>query len=250
VVGHGGKEMSQQAISERVERAQRRQLRELFGTDDIAKAKEIAERGKQTDGMTPEDRKEFERLKRVEEARARSRQTQEQRVQQTLQTKEQRISELETELKQVKNQQLVQQQDATISNVAAEFIDGSFLKYARRELQDHIVALKNSDPDALKKFGPKDLKKFFQKLATEQPAFAKKPEEASTTTSETETTKPSVVRRPVTSGKGQPRPPNPPVAPDGPGMYKGKTIRPGQPNSMSNAELRAYMRETGQKLPY
>lgn len=260
VVGHGGKPMSQEAIAERTQRAIRANQRKLFGTTDEEEIKKIIERGKAKGNVMSDDQqKEYERLKRLEESRQRARMTAEQRRAKELEERDAQIAELKEQLKERDTQEAVRKQDAVITEAASPYIDDKYMKHARRDLGAHLLELQKEKPEQFAKFGPTQLKRWFEKYAQDYPAFAKQQEETTTTTTTeggdgdgkpaTTSTPSRPVRRPVTTTGKQARPPAP-APKDGPGMFKGKTVKPGQPNSMTKAELREYMKSQGRKLNY
>jgi hypothetical protein len=252
VVGHGGKAMGPEAIAERVERMRRKQLRELFGTDNEEEIKKIVARGNAKGiVISDEQQREFDRLKRLEEVRKRARLTAEQRTQKELEERDKEIETLRTQLKERDTQEAVKQQDQVIQEAAAPFIDAAYMKYARRDLAEYLNELKTSNPEQFGKFGAKQLERWFQKYSTDRPAFAKP---GNPVVKEPEATAPPTpsaptVRKVVTTTKTNARPPAPAVV-DGPGVWKGKTVKAGQPNSMNRAELREYAKAHNLKIGY
>ena len=245
VVGHGGKEIPPEAVSQRIERERRKLLRELTGKDvsSIEEAKAEISKGKMSDA----DKRELERLKRLEETRKRARLTNEQRVTQDLQAKEAEIAELKEQIRKRDEQVLIEQQDKSIAELSTAYIEPSMFKYAKRDLAEHLNNLQESDPEKFAKFGKSQMERWFQTYAKSNPQFAKKNEQAETKAKPTESAK--VVRKVVTTSKNGNSPP-PKANVETEGMYKGKTVKPGLPNSMNKAELREYARVKGVRLGY
>lgn len=251
VMGHGGKEMSAEAISDRVDRERKKLLRKYFGTDDETEAeKQLASMKEPGKKLSPDELKEFERLRRLEESRARARMTQEQRYQNEMKGKDDRIAELETEIKTMRTDAAVNEQDTKIVEAASKHIESKYLKYARRDLADELNEMKVKRPEQFKKFGDAQLNRWFEKYSKENPQFAKVAEDLG-----------DPEKKPAVASTGTPptrrvvKTPSPPASPpaaekDGPGVFNGKTVTPGKQNSMSKAELRAHMKAQGRTLPY
>lgn len=254
VVGHGGKPMSSEAISDRVARERKKFLREYFGTEDEEEAAKRAAKLKQPGKhMSPDDLKEFERLKRIEQARQRTRQTQEQRTKTDIETRDARIKELETEIHTMRTDAAVSEQDQKIADAASEYVDPKFMRYAKRDLAEHLIDLKNDKPEQFKKFGEASLKRWFEKYAKENPQFAKQAEASTGDPSPPAATTPapssSTVPKRVVVKSPAPKAPPKPAPKDTASTVGGKTIAPG-PNSMSKTELRAHLKSQGRRLPW
>lgn len=251
VVGHGGREMSGEAISARVERANKKQLREIFGTDDPDQIKAIVAKGKESGTVrTPAEQEEFDRLKRQESARTRARLTQQQRSDADIKTKDARILELEGQITRRDQDVAVSEQDSVINEAAQGHIEPGLMRHVRRDLAAHLTELQTSNPAAFAKFGPRQLGRYFERYAVDNPSFAvKAAQEEGSAPAPATPSKPAPVKRQVTTTKTHARPPAP-SAPDGPGSFNGKVVKPGQPNSMNKQELREYAKTQGHKLNY
>jgi hypothetical protein len=123
------------------------------------------------------------------------------------------------------------------------------MRYAKRDLAEYVNDLKETKPEQFAKFGPKQLERWFEKYSQEKPAFAAKKEEVPATHAPASNGATKPVRKPVTTTTRQARPPAP-AEKDGNGVFKGKTVKAGQPNSMNKSELREYYRSIGRKTPY
>jgi hypothetical protein len=256
VLGHGGKPMTEEAISERVERSRKSLLRDLAGTDDPEEVKKLIAKGKELGAFNKDQAEEYTRLKRQEEARKRARQTEQERVNADLATKDARIKQLEVQLKEQQQTELVHQQDSVISGAAQGYVAAQYMKHAKRDFAEAMVELFKKDAESFKKFGVKQTERWFEKWAKENPGLAKPAVDPSANGVDQASgapvvpaagTKP-VVKRTVTTTKAPARPPAPAGA-DQAGSFKGKTVKPGQPNSMTKQELNEYMRSQGMR-PY
>lgn len=244
--------MSEEAISARVQRALRKQLRDMFGTEDSEEAKKIAERGrKPVKELSPEEQKEFDKLRRDAAARRRGRMTQEQRLRSEIEERNATINKLQEENRGLREDNVSREQDARIDAIAAPFIDPADMRYVRRDLGDFLRDLRKNNPDKFKKFGDKQLANWFEAYAQEHPKFAKKAEEPPPPPAEPppagDPPKPRVVRT-VTTTRMPARTPSPDKSPKAPGTERGKTIRPG-PNQMSKDEVREAFRKHGVRYP-
>lgn len=271
-LGHGGKPMSAAAISERVERARAKLLREVFGRD-IKPEDAKALVAKVSDGvtLTKDEAATYARLKRQDEARARTRKTQEERQQAVLSEKDKELETLRTQIRERDQREAVAKQEQEIETAAgAAEVDPSRMKYAKFELAQHLKELQRDKPEAFKKFGKAQLTKFFADLVTREPIFKKVVSPDAPAPDAPPSTPPAgakdkadpppaappkakpkeepVVRK-VTTTSNNGRPPAP-APTDPPGTYKGKTVKPGQPNSMNRAELIEYHKAIGKPLSY
>jgi hypothetical protein len=125
---------------------------------------------------------------------------------------------------------LYEKQNAIVNGIATKHVEPRYLKFARRELAEH---LREIGPDAAKAYSEKELDRFFAKtLLKEFPEWAiSKP------------TPPAPKKLPITNG---PSPNRDKPSPNGGGNgATGKTARPGQPNSMTAAEVRDHARKLG-----
>lgn len=248
VIGRGGQEMSEEAISQRVERSIRSKFRALMGREATEEeVKQVIQKGLNAPNLTKEDVANYERLKRAEEARKRARQTQEERTNSELKKKDEELAALRQQLKERDERALVERQDASINEAAGQYVDTAYLNYARRDFAEAMVKLSKEDPEQFKKYGQKQVQRWFEKWAKEHPALAKAAEsqESQKPTGEQPQER-KVVQRPITTTKSAARPPASSSV-DAPGMYKGKTVKPGLPNSMNKQELAEYMRSQGLK---
>ncbi len=164
--------------------------------------------------------------------------------------------ELRARLEDLETGQVVSQQTEELQGIAGKFIKPKLVAYALRDFQVHVKTL---DPKEIEKITPAAIQRWFRKFADENEEFklvVPPPEDpnappvapAATPAVIEPAAKPPVRRMAITtSAAPKGGPPKPPVAKDEPGMYKGKTVRPGLPNSMNDQELKEYMKLTGHK---
>lgn len=168
-----------------------------------------------------------------------------------LQTAQARIAELEAMIAQHEEAKEHEQHEQVIGRVAGEVLAPKALRLFKLDLAQHVKKLHASNPELAEKFGERGIRRFADKWLKENPEFAKPSDTTQTTTADKPTTsaaKPAPtqtapVRRPVTTGAPQRRP-APPQVQAGDGLVNGKTLRPGQPNSMSSQEVAAHVKRT------
>lgn len=243
VEGAGGNTLEGKALTERLERERKKALKDEYGTDDPTEIQRIKEQRKANDD-------ELAKLRRREEARKRSLLTEEQRRVQDLAQKDKRIQELESQLTTFKQGQLVEQQDKIITTTAAKYVKPEFLKYAQRDLAEHIEKLAKDDPAALKKFTPAKLDSWLKKYAEDNTVFALPP--APDPNAPTEVKPPPAPAAPPrqrTITTANPPPKAKPAPTTGAGSTE-KTPIPGRPNSMNAKELNEYYKSKGMRKPY
>jgi len=203
--------MSLTAFNRRVQRASRSELRKLFGTDNIGDIVTMKQKLDSYEKEREEARqKSLSEIDKLREEAAVERKARE--------VAEARTSELQED-------RLASQEDVHIRSIADEYIAPKYYKYAARDLREHLVETYDNDYD---KVTDKVLKAWFKEYAEGNPELAVKSQEAE---------KPVA---PITNGPVGTRPAAPPSG--GPG---GKDVRPGRPNSMSNAEWMAYRKQNG-----
>lgn len=204
--------MSKQALTKRLDRHTKKELRERFGTDDYAKIKADL------------DELATFRAKKEEERQAAL--TKEQKLQEERDKEKKRADEAEAKLQKEHDSKVFAEYDNTAKEVFADKVAPKHMKRAMRELKEHVLGLEeNETPN-----DPKKAKKVFEKWTKdwleENPEFAKPVEEPK--------------KIPLTTGS------NPNAKREkGDAQLASKTAKPGQVNSMSKAEYAAYKRERG-----
>lgn len=223
------------ALEKRMSRASRAgaasALKDIFGTDDVEKARASKAEGDKA-------------LKTVEDKR-RSEMTEIERLKTEKQEAEQRASAAEQRAVELEDSAALTETSRAIDDVAAKYVDGKYLRIARQDFADHLAD--KYKPEELAKLvgdaAQKECDEFMAKWAKDNPRLSKEPAPATPVTP----TPPAKV--PVTTGSKTPqgRGPNPRPAPksfeDGP--WKGKTLAPGHPNSMSAQEVAEWKRQKG-----
>jgi hypothetical protein len=254
-VGHGGAQMSPEAISERVARAERSVLKKIFDEDiDVETAKALVAKAKGKTLLSDEEKKEFDRLRRLEEIRKRSRQTEAQRIEAAMKEKDEENKRLKAQLKERETGEVLRKQDEIVVTTATSYVDPKFVKYAKRDFAEFVNTLAKEDPAKFAKFDQKATDKWFAEYAKTNPQFAKPAappagaSEGSAGASGQGGAKPpsQPTKRVVTTTKTGARPPAAPVN-SGAGSLTGKTPKPGLPNSMNKSELRQYMQSKGMR---
>lgn len=210
-------EMSQKALKSRLDRHSKKSLRDRFGTDDPdaiqAKldkldAMEKAEESKRLAEMTENDRLK-EQLATEQKARAAA---------------EQRYSDM-------RERQVLEQEDRRVLGIAEKFIKPKFIKRWIPDLAAHIAGLDEED-----------LRNPEQVIESWCRAQAEENPEISVASPPPAPPAPPVPppRVPITTG---PEATKPTVTPSGAALSK--TAAPNQPNSMSDSEWKKYKRDNG-----
>lgn len=256
VVGHGGKPMSQQAISERVERERRKWLREEYGTDDPKQVEEVRARRKREADEREAREKEYQRLKAEEEKRKRAAMSEQDRLKADLAKKEAELQAAKQQITELRTGTLAEKQEQVISAAATKYIDPDALDLVKYKLARHFSSM---TPEEQKKFDARALDRWMSKFAKDNPKFAKpadapaqqqpdpKQAEAKDPPAPAKVESPKTPKRiPVSTGKPQKAPAPTPRSQD-PAELGGKTIKPGQPNSMSRSELNQFLRSQGRR---
>jgi hypothetical protein len=155
---------------------------------------------------------------------------------------EARLAELQNEVTTERENRMMDREEQRVTSWVDQYIDPKFKKYAMSDVLDAINAASESeiaDPDAF-------LKGYLEKyIAEEQPGFARgaamqrAPEQV--TPQAAPAPAPVAPRAvPMTNGLQLTKP-----LPNAQQTLAGKTAKPGQPNSMSPAELMAYKKANG-----
>ena len=228
--------MPDEALRARLERARKQERENILksiGVDSPEKVKA--------------DLEELKHLREESEKSNREKMTREQQLQSDLEKERTRYAELEAKFKEESTSRVYEKQDAKINDIASKYIatTGIKLKSARREFAEYVESLPKS---AVARMGEKDIEKWFAKFAKENPEFAKPSDEpAPEAPKAAPKTPPAPVRKPAGAStpvkKSQPAPASPSQDPSM--SPQGKTLRPGQANSMSKAELKAELQRRG-----
>jgi hypothetical protein len=178
--------------------------------------------------------------------------------------KDRRIAELEAQLAEHNERHEHEQHDQVITRVAGEVLTPKAMRLYKLDLAQHVKKLHATNPELAEKFGERGIRRFTDKWIKDNPEFAKATTEAAPAAAPivpaaktgvrpaaapaARQGQPLPVRRPVSNGaparQGQPLPAAS-GAGGAPGMLNGKTVRPGQPNSMTSAEVKAFAARRG-----
>lgn len=187
------------------------------------------------------------------------------RLKAELDAERQKNAALEQRLASHEQEREHEQHEQVVVRVAGEQVIPKALKIFRIDLAAHVKRLGETNPELAEKFNERGIKRFTDKWLRENPEFAKQAAPADAAAGE----KPPVVvppargatpptgarpaqpvpqRRALTTGIPPRKNPAPPVNAGGaapPGTMNGKTARPGQPNSMSSAEVKQFAAQNG-----
>lgn len=249
VVGSGGSKLSSETLTTRLERERKRILKAEYGTTDQAEISRIkAERAKQAE--------EYAALKAKQDEVDRQSMTEQQRLAADNETLKKQNAELNEKLTAMQERQVIDQQTNAVSKIAGTYVDPLMIEEALFSFQRHVSKL---SPDEVKRLTPRAIDRWFKNLAETKPGY--KLRLAAGTTGDQKTDDPKIaapakvadpkppVRRIALTTSNQPKGGAAKPAPKAPaaGTVAGKTVRPGQPNSMSRAELNAHLKSKGMR---
>jgi hypothetical protein len=246
VVGHGG-EIPPERISERVDRgvaaARRKWLLDEYGTDDEATINKIKAERRAAEAARQKEIGELQRYRKAEEERRRAEMTELQRAQTDLEATKLQLEQANATIESLRTDTLASKQDVVVSESLTAHVDQKYLTMVKRELAAHFRGLPE---DKQASFDKRALDRWVQGFVKDYPAVAKAVDDPA------KPAKPPV-RRPISTSREPPMRVAPKPVADNPaaGEVSGKTVRPGQKNTMSKAELnRHYQQATGKKLPW
>ena len=178
-----------------------------------------------------------------------------------LNTAQQRIAQLESQLAERDQEREHEQHEQVIVRVAGELIKPNALRLYKLDLAQHVKKLAVTNPQLAESFNERGIRRFTDKWLKENPEFAKASVDAAAqagtgnalakppaTGARPALAQPGLVRRPVSTGAPVRKVGAPPVngqAGGANGLLNGKTVKPGRPNSMTAAEVREYARLHG-----
>lgn len=168
-------------------------------------------------------------------------------------TQAQRIAQLEAMLVERDQERDHEQHEQMIGRVAGESITPKAMRVFKFDLAQHVKKLAGSNPDLAAKFGERGVRRFLEKWVKENPEFAVQAQTTTTqgsakpTTTNTQAKPPQTAptRRPVTTGVPVRKPGAAPVTQANGSLIGGKTMKPGQANSMSSQEVKAAAAKLG-----
>lgn len=236
--------LSGDTLKARLEQQKRATLREL-GIDDPERWK--AE-------QAAKDKRLAEFQQREEEAK-RASMTELDRLRADLDAEKAARLAAESKAQEAEEARVAQERDVVVREVASRHIDPEFYELAALELRRYCQELARTAPKKLERMTDADIDAFFADLAKRRPRLAPAPAEG--TDPKNGTSRAVAARRPAIlpprtrpAGGAPIRQPPAAQAKQGPaGIPAGKTLRPGLPNSMTKAEVDAYLRASGRR-PY
>jgi hypothetical protein len=202
-------EMSAKALNGRLARHTKKQLRDHFGTDDIAEIKAKIDR--------------LQELESKEEERRRADLSEKEKLAEDLKKSNARADAAEQRHQAAISRQEIVESDVRIKEIAREHIDMGDYDYVSTKFAQYLVA-ECSDKD-MGKMTDKVIDKWFQDFAKEKPKFAK------ATAASADVAPPAKVM--LDNGASPKRPDAAAVS----GQAGAKTAKPGQPNSMTKKEI-------------
>lgn len=197
----------------RVNRAKKKSLMDVFGTDDREKIK-----GMKTEYEAAVNKREEERRAKLEET---------ERLKEDARKEKERADTLQAKLDSEAENRLVKGTVDELSTMATAA--GTQPKFARYAIADFKEHLKKLDEDALEALTDAEINTWFATWVKDNPEMAKAAGSAD---------------KPKVTDGAAPNKPTPPKAGDA-GMQK--TLKPGQPGSMNKDEVRAAF---GGKVPW
>ena len=216
VDGEGFIKLSSQTFKRRLSRYNKVQLKEAFGTDDIADIKSRLDEHGRLKAKADDDHKK---------TLAKEEQLQLERDNE----KKLRIA-AEAKATQLSEEREYREADRSVTDAASKHIAAKFTDFATYKFGCYVRELDDDESDAIK---PKDVSAWFRQFAADNPEYAVG---AATVADD----KPKV-RKPLEHGAGGGVAPSPAPAP----ATGGKTPRPGQPNSMNAEEYRQWKKDQG-----
>jgi hypothetical protein len=216
------------ALNKRLARANRKFLKDQFGTDDPeaikASAKKLAE------------------LEAADEERKKAAMTEAERLKLERDQAVERMDAAIERAEQADFDRVVDAEEVELKNVAVEFVKPKFWKTVKVDLAEHLSETYTAEQlDGMKEAErEKVVRDWMGKYVADNPELAAKKEAAP----------PAPPTAPLTNGvsnaKGRGADARPaPVIASGP--FAGKTLRPGLPNSMSKSELEQWKISTGNR---
>lgn len=226
--------LPQKSFLKRVAQMSAKELKRIFGTSDVDKI--AAERKEYLDLKKGKE----EADKKAEEER-RAKLKEEERLKEDLKKKEEENEQLRQQTEAEKEERMADRQDTYLTGVAEKLFEADSVDYALSKFKKHLRDLSTSK---VEKMTEGDVKEWFEDFAKKNPKHAKETEEAKAAREKAEKEE---------ADKGKRRVPldtKPKTVPKRPGTietgkFAGKTVRPGQPNSMTAAEFAEYKKQHG-----
>lgn len=197
-------QLSNDDLNERLRRAKSSALKELFGTDDVAKLRQLKTRA--------------EELERTAEEQKRAQMSEIERMKYDLDRQKQFNAQLQDKLRRVSEREVVREQQKEVERIATRHVNPLYVEEAALAFARDIAA---KNPREVARMTEKDIAKWFQKYVERKPAFAASPN-----------------ARKVKTLAGARTPAPRPHQPANAQTNGGKSFKPGQANSMSREEAR------------
>jgi len=209
-------ELSPRALTARLDRYTKKQLREKFGTEDFDDIKGKLDR--------------LAKFEADEETRKRAEMTElEKHKADTARLRSER-DEAKRSYKAMQEQHIVEKEDARISKIAGKYIDADYVEDTLPKLARHLQ--ENFTEAQLEKLKDSDIEKFFEDLAKAKPKLSKDYDTA-------KAAEKAPAKAPLTNGAKAPE-----KSPST-GVEEQKSFKPGGQNSMSPQDARAAARRLG-----
>ncbi len=242
-VGKGGRPIPPDRLKDRLvdeaRRAEAKFLRAEYGTSDPAKVAQIRKERADAIKYAAEHRTKDEERRRAE-------MSERERLEADLAKERAERERAQAELTDLRQQATVEKQTQQLTEIAGKHVAPQFTRYAIVDFNRHLRTLSVEDH---RRLTPRAIERWFAKYAEENSVFAATPAPKSAPKAPAQPVAPT--RREGISttraAKGGPPRPAAPSAPTRGDLYKGKTPKPGLPNSMNRTELREYMNAKGLK---
>lgn len=220
------------------ERGARREREALFTKYGVKSEEELAARLARLGTLEESDKKRAAE----DEERKRATMTNEQRLQAECDQLKAKVAELEGKLQAANGKVAAMKQGQVVRAQFTDLIDPELLEEAELRFAAHVKSLREAgDTAALAKFDkPGEVRAWARDLVQRKPKFARAAAPAGGGNGGANGQKPSAARKPITTGASPAR--ATPPAKVVPAATAAKTVRPGQKNSMSDAEVSEHLK--------
>ena len=224
-------ELPDAVLADRLERAKRTGRSE-------AVSELLAKYGAKDESELADRLKAAKQLEDERANRQRAEMTELERAKADLADREAKIAERDAKIREYEEQRAAESANSAFSRIAAERINPDLLEDALDRLSRHILARAKESPD--EEFTEGDVARFFRALVAKRPIFAKPAADPA-----------AAKKKPITTGAPTVgAPPSSRAQAKGADEAGGKTILPGRPNSMNEAEARAFALGHGLKKSF
>lgn len=181
-------EMSPKSLKSRLERSNKKQLRDRFGTDDMESIKAKLDKFAEY-----EAKQEEQRLAQLSEG---------ERMKEELNVEKTARLAAETRVKELQESRILESEDRRVMNIAAKYLDPDYIDTNIPVLARHLDGLSEEDL----KNPEKAIEDFFKDLVTKKPKLAKEYEAEKKAVEEQKSAAP--VKMPLNNGPNVAKPPN------------------------------------------